>query len=335
MNKFKLLLEGMSLSKAKDILGYDGEVDIKTLYKKKAREAHPDLGGSEEDMKLVNQAYEILKDTNLDKTSSKDTWSDIHKKYKALWENITTQIESTFKPELFIDYLNEVLSDSFIIDDITWYGIEYRNNDKIYGSPSHAGFNARFKSENTTNYIDIRISVYLSNIKDENSLGASTQYVPLDVTSEGFIGTRKFKLFSKSWKKAKISADNINNVETYLPKTKLLKQTKKKTKATKKDFVALFNSLGLKYLSKDWYAVDLEDDKCLIVTRNTFKRKGYYNLNIGFRTSNSYHKSTNISGYVAETPELLDFFMSIKKDIKNKNSKGIIDKISKTNLPKA
>jgi len=333
MNKFKLLLEGMTISRAKDILGYDGETDIKTLYKKKAREVHPDLGGTEEEMKLVNQAYEMLKDTNLDSPSSKDTWSDIHKKYKALWEVITTQIESTFKPELFIEYLNEVLNDSFVLDNITWYGIEYRNYD-IYGSPTHAGFDVRFKSENTTNYIDVRISVLLTNIEGENSLGASTQYVPLDVTSEGFIGARKFKLFSKSWKKAKISTDNINNVETYLPKTKLLKQTKKKTKATKKDFVALFKSLGLDFLSKDWYAVALEDDKCLIVTRDTFKRKGYYRLNIGFRTSNSYHESTNISGYVAETPELLDFFMSIKKDIKNKNSKGIIDKIAKSNLPK-
>src|SRR5262245_65344149 len=34
--------------------------DIVHGYRNRARELHPDRGGSEEDMKLLNQAYEIL-----------------------------------------------------------------------------------------------------------------------------------------------------------------------------------------------------------------------------------------------------------------------------------
>jgi molecular chaperone DnaJ len=48
-----------------EILGIDRNAtqdDIKKAYKKKARETHPDVGGSEEEFKLVNEAYSILSD---------------------------------------------------------------------------------------------------------------------------------------------------------------------------------------------------------------------------------------------------------------------------------
>jgi DnaJ-domain-containing protein 1 len=33
--------------------------DVKTAYRKQARRHHPDLGGDEEMMKSINQAYEL------------------------------------------------------------------------------------------------------------------------------------------------------------------------------------------------------------------------------------------------------------------------------------
>jgi len=48
-----------------DILGADERTsrrDIELLYKRRAARHHPDRGGSEEEMKLLNEAYGVLKD---------------------------------------------------------------------------------------------------------------------------------------------------------------------------------------------------------------------------------------------------------------------------------
>jgi hypothetical protein len=48
-----------------DILGANvttSSRDMERLYKRQAARCHPDRGGSEEDMKMLNEAYSILKD---------------------------------------------------------------------------------------------------------------------------------------------------------------------------------------------------------------------------------------------------------------------------------
>ncbi|HEX5966063.1 MAG TPA: DnaJ domain-containing protein [Pyrinomonadaceae bacterium] len=50
------------------VLGVDkdaSQIDIDRSYKRLAAKHHPDRGGSEERMKLLNEAYGVLKDTNL------------------------------------------------------------------------------------------------------------------------------------------------------------------------------------------------------------------------------------------------------------------------------
>lgn len=50
-----------------DILGADENTsgrDLDRLYKRKAARFHPDIGGTEEEMKSLNEAYAVLKDQN-------------------------------------------------------------------------------------------------------------------------------------------------------------------------------------------------------------------------------------------------------------------------------
>ena len=50
------------------VLGVDkdaSQVEIDRSYKRLASKHHPDRGGSEERMKLLNEAYGVLKDTKL------------------------------------------------------------------------------------------------------------------------------------------------------------------------------------------------------------------------------------------------------------------------------
>ncbi len=44
------------------VAGDAGEEEIRAAYRAKARQLHPDLGGSAEEMRLLNNAYEVLSD---------------------------------------------------------------------------------------------------------------------------------------------------------------------------------------------------------------------------------------------------------------------------------
>jgi len=53
--------------------------DIERLYKRQARERHPDRGGAEDDMKALNEAYSVLHDASL-----RSAYDDARRKPKAV-----------------------------------------------------------------------------------------------------------------------------------------------------------------------------------------------------------------------------------------------------------
>jgi len=310
MKTFIELLFEMTADQAADIIGYKDGDDLKKKYKEAARNAHPDLGGSEEKMKEVNNAYEVLKKTK--PKSSKVDWGDIHKKYIDMCKFINEELEKTFNFSIFEKYLEETVSGKWKTESIKYYGENYyKGND--YGSPSFAGMKIRFKS--TKNYIDLDFTVYLTSLRNSSGLSSSLGSIPLKVNSTGFIQNRKFKLYQKEWDKLTISSKTINQPETFLPKVKLKKQLtkEKRTKATKKDFISLFTSMGAK-LAGDTYMISVKNSKdtFLGIRRGTMMRKGYYTFDIYKKGGYSYTPQNSISGILFEDPELLDFISSLE-----------------------
>jgi len=53
--------------------------EIERLYKRQARERHPDRGGAEDDMKALNEAYSVLHDVN-----ARRAYDDARRKPKAV-----------------------------------------------------------------------------------------------------------------------------------------------------------------------------------------------------------------------------------------------------------
>jgi DnaJ-like protein len=53
--------------------------EIERLYKRQARERHPDRGGAEDDMKALNEAYSVLHDAN-----ARRAYDDARRKPKAV-----------------------------------------------------------------------------------------------------------------------------------------------------------------------------------------------------------------------------------------------------------
>ena len=80
MKKFlEYLLEQMSFSDAMKVFNIEvvpNKADLDKLYKKLALKNHPDLGGSEEKMKEINQAKDVL-DKNVGKSLSKGSSSSV------------------------------------------------------------------------------------------------------------------------------------------------------------------------------------------------------------------------------------------------------------------
>ena len=94
----------MKIQEALDIFGLTTSAtqeQIKSTYKKLSRQYHPDLGGSEEMMKILNNAYDSLKHHDGDGSTSSSTSSSnlsatmndiLNKVKKAVDDDVTIEI---------------------------------------------------------------------------------------------------------------------------------------------------------------------------------------------------------------------------------------------------
>jgi len=321
------LLESMSVQSAAEILGIPpGEKltdeTIKRFYHKAARKSHPDAGGSEEEMKKVNAAYEVLKANKGGTVSKKVDFDDIHNQYIDLCEEINEYIKKIFKPNVYEKYLNSVTGYNFKLKKEHYLGSEYcgSNRGKNYGHPYYAGLKAEFEDAKQKSAIKIEFSVDLTDLRKQSkglaAPGDNSKY-PLSVTSTGFIAGRQFKLFNSFWKSVKITDSKLNDPETFLPKTKLKKQLTKstKTKATKKDFISLITSVlnGERMDTGDDYMIPVSGNVYLNLLRGTMMRKGYWRVSLYEKSGKySYNLKETLAPTLWETPELLDLFMNFK-----------------------
>lgn len=84
-----------------DILGVNSsanEEEIKQAFKEKAKHAHPDIGGDEEEFKAINEAYTILMDEN--KRIAYDITGEV----------LTPQEEQTYI--ILIEYLRTIITNA-------------------------------------------------------------------------------------------------------------------------------------------------------------------------------------------------------------------------------
>jgi curved DNA-binding protein CbpA len=329
---FKQLIESrITISQAIGLLGLDVSFsadDLKKAYRAKSREAHPDLGGSTEQMQKINTAYELLKSKDSinvpGNRGSRTNWDEIHKEYKELCKNLNRIMGDSFDKKAYTDYFKEVFGQPFKITNFKFIGEDYYKGPSKdqYGSPSFAGIGFTIESKDGNIVVDFRADVYLSSVKGDKGLGSGTvPSVPVSITSTGFFSGRKFKLFNKSWGNEQIESFKFNDVELFFPRNKLEKHLEKKarTKATKKDFISAVTKIlkGKSLDGNDTFAVPTKnsDDIFLIVSRGTFMRKGYYTFNISEKKGYRYiptDSSVNQYHTFYETPELLDFVLSLK-----------------------
>lgn len=304
----------MSTAQAREVLGLTGNYtadDVKKAYREKAKANHPDMGGSEEKMKDVNAAYELLQSTS-GKASNRIDWDEIAKEYSKLRDQINDIIQKSLDKEAFLKYFEGQFDVKFKVDYEKYYGEKERN-------PSFAGVSIKFSSEDDMVTFVLDATVYLVNIRKNNALGGSSELsIPLSVSGVGFFNARKFKLFDKSWGNTMQSID-LNNPSEYFPADKLKKHSTKKdrTKATRKDFVTAIATVlkGKSMSDKDSFMVPVEGNTYLSLSRNTFMRTGSWRIRFYTKMSEyRYLPAGEQSDYWSflEDASLLDTILSIK-----------------------
>ena len=137
----------MTTSSKKDylsILGLSPDFDDKELkkaFRREARKWHPDLNkndlNAEERFKLINQAYEYLRDTNLRKNNSNENIHDDYENnnFKTGFPDFQDYLDSLFgyeySPKNYEEYDNEPFED----ESINTNNDEYNNFEYPTTSP--------------------------------------------------------------------------------------------------------------------------------------------------------------------------------------------------------
>lgn len=269
---------------------YDG---VDKAFKKMAMKHHPDRGGDVEMMKKLNQAKDALAGKS-GTVSTKFDWGAMYAKHKMANAELLKQFDSEMKPIMgkpYEDYLQAVTGKK--------HSVSFTTSSSEYGAYLIAEYN---NMEDKGSYFTVRFD-----LKWENKAGALSgpEQKQFEAYYEGFmfIGTKKFKLSAKRWKKIVFDATEFKKPEAVFPEAKIKKamgsHAEKPLKRAdvmtfmKVNFDARFNSDR----SVDWGYLPLngkwgEAKWALCIYRSTMMRQPVWNI------KGLAHYSEPIGGYI-------------------------------------
>lgn len=197
---------------------------LTALYRRLSLQYHPDLGGSEEKMKDLNQAKDILSSL-IGKTGekgiarSKEYWDDVMKKREKenaeILKNIRLNLESNMNPAVFQRYFSDVFKEEF--------SVKY---DSDVFKDYYQG-NLRLSNKDGSIVADVLIitSIY-GNYKKTSHLGSSNGVVYQTYFEPTIIANnKKYKLGRKSWS-VESKFDLFSNPEVIFPRKRMETITK-------------------------------------------------------------------------------------------------------------
>lgn len=238
MKSFLEFLIEMSVTDAMKLFGINEvpstKEELNKHFKKLALKHHPDLGGSEETMKMLNQAKELL-DKNLGKRVKS---GKVVSEYDIQMEHVKEVIRETlsrFDENLYKDYLDKAFGISFNVK---------KEFNKYSNLVMEFSDKERDKVFELTFYVDSH-KAYNQMYNTKSINGVSDRTFDVGMYSFVFIDNKKQVLTKDRF--MKVSDVKIFTDPTILlPKTKISKLSKgevrKNSKLAKRDFEALFKA---------------------------------------------------------------------------------------------
>ena len=323
MKNFKdcLLESDMSQTdalKILDIKSFDTVADLKKAYKRASIKAHPDKGGTANDMQKVNAAYAVLGKTG-SASSTIPSYADRKKEAEelgALWKGfVLEQFNENFDIDAYTKYLSEAVAEDLVYNYVG-----------IVSYTSSANITVNWKNKGNK----IAFSLHLNFLKKSAS-GLSDQTDGLKIgevsyTTEVLINRKKVKMKQSNFSWGAKTKNIFKDPKQTFPPAKIKKALGDSNKPLKRaDYMLTFkNELNSK-ISGNVIRIPLtlkdENNKdCYIyMERFTWMRKGVYNIQAVMKNSGSSLTRGSFFTGIFESPKseflgmIIDMIQKVQK----------------------
>lgn len=278
MKNFKeyLLEQQMNVPQALETLGLADTFDanqLKKAYRSASLKAHPDKGGSHEQMQRINAAYALLKDKNISSSKITDDWMEAAKQTAA---NYLSMIDE----KNFRNYLSDLFGVSLSVKDSGIKKQRYNAYRRI-----------EFASNDRETVISIRfafqyVSFYSSQAK--LSAGEDGDLIPASViTNYEILHNRQKMKISSSTIDLTRDLSILTDPSRMFPKERVRKKidlsapvqtSSTARKVKKRDFITTLENKFVEgeMIRGDVYQISFPGNIRLQGTRHTMRRQGYW-----------------------------------------------------------
>jgi hypothetical protein len=223
-----IIVEAMSQSDALKLLELPPNADadaIKQAYRKAAMKYHPDRGGSEDMMKKVNEAHDVLQGggssggraTRPAYYYDKEAEKAKEQKYKDATDFVVNELKSKFKPDGYTQYFTDTIGKTFKLKKL----------DVASGEGGRSVIlKAEWASDDGETVFSLYASVPLVQIVFSTpslSGGGGVHVVsfPVEANTTILHQRRKIKFTQRSWERKDIS-QGMNDPTVLFPKPQML-----------------------------------------------------------------------------------------------------------------
>ena len=264
---------------SKSDLGDEGK--LKLAFRKAALISHPDKGGSNEAMRDVNDAYELLKKQSTQQHSFDDykrQADERNTRDKEIANKILESLKSKINYSAFVKYFNSVYNEIFVHRIFN----ERPAPNQLY--IHYAGLTVEFSNPDRSIVFILEFSASVSDASSTGSIGSGVGNVsyPLGVEAYGFYNNKKLKITQRDYNRT-TNHDVLDTPELSFPKAKLEKfKGTSVTKVFKKaDMVTyLGNKLRMTWDGEQARVRDVPKPLAIVFTRGTMFKTPYWSLNL-------------------------------------------------------
>lgn len=323
--KLKKLLFEITFDQALKVLDFSksdlgDEGKLKLAFRKAALTAHPDKGGSNEAMRDVNDAYELLKKQSVS-SNSMDAWRSDREDTNKLSLQILEILKSKIDYSSFVKYFNSIYSEIFTHKIVK----EYPTTNEKYAY--HASFEVQFTNPDRSIIFVLQLYCSATDARRTSSLGSGAGNIsfPLGVTAYGFYNNKKLKITQRDWTTTQ-NHDVLNSPELSFPKAKLEKfKGTSVSKVFKRADMILYltKKLGMTWDGEQARVRDVPKPLAIVFNRGTFMKVPYWSLNL-------YENYRGVPGMTYLTlPETIETAQAIELLVKSVNNVDDPEKVKK------